>query len=911
MKTPRPYQREAVNAVYEYYRNKNTGNPLIALPTGCHAKDSGIMMYDGSIKKVHEVIVGDKLMGDDSTPRTVLNLARGSQEMVKVIPHKGNDTFVVNTDHILSLKTTKFDNYEKGTVVNLSFSDFNKKANNFKDRVKLYKPEMVNFPNITEPTIDSWVAGLMLGDGSMTCTPILTSMDGCIVDKFTNYVTSLGCTLLVRSKEGNNAKFYHVQGTGDGKYNSNQFTKLLRDNDLWGNIHRDKYVPDVFKYGSIETRLTVLSGLLDSDGHLDVRGTEFDFISVSKQLSEDVTFIARSLGLWASISECQKGCQNDFIGTYWRVNISGDVIKMPVVKNKHFLKERKINKNPLVTGFSYELLADDDFYGFELDGNHLYLDEFFFIHHNTGKAYVISTLLNEIYHKNPNIRITMLVDSQELVEQNYLEAQELNAELPMSIFCSGLNQLVISQITFASIQTASKKAHLFGHIDLVIIDEVQSCDDKENSQYRRFLDDLSQVNPNLRVVGLSATLWRQNCGWLTNGDIFTDVIYDRTMKDKFLYFIDEGYLVDIVSRDTLTKFDLSNVKITAGEFNKKQLIEATNQEEIIQAALIEAVPYIHSRNSVIVFCTGVDTCENVASMLESDFGISSLAIHSKLSDKERKHRLALFKSGEVKCVINDNILTKGFNHKPLDMMIDLSPTASSGRFVQRCGRLTRPMYNEGFDLETSEGRLAAIKSSKKPNALLLDFAGNSFRCGKINDPNVPKKKGEGGNSEPPMKVCPQCLTIHHTSVRVCNTFNDITNKLCDFKFEFNSKLESTASTADIIARPQDPLYQDFEVREIKYSLKKSKKDKIPMLRVTYMCGFSKFDEYICLEHTGFAYTNARKWWRNRTDVEPPATVNEGLLLVDSLTIPTVINVLVNQKYPKIMSYLFDNVEDEV
>lgn len=82
----RSYQIEAVSSVYNYFAAKQ-GNPLIAMPTGCHAKGHGILMHDGSIKAVEDIIIGDLLMGPDSLPRTVLALARGRQEMRQVIPN--------------------------------------------------------------------------------------------------------------------------------------------------------------------------------------------------------------------------------------------------------------------------------------------------------------------------------------------------------------------------------------------------------------------------------------------------------------------------------------------------------------------------------------------------------------------------------------------------------------------------------------------------------------------------------------------------------------------------------------------------------------------------------------------------------------------------------------------------------
>jgi len=79
----RPYQTEAVHAVYQHLQERDD-NPCVVLPTGCHAKDHPILMFDGTLKHVQDVAVGDLVMGADSTPRRVLALCRGQDEMFKI-----------------------------------------------------------------------------------------------------------------------------------------------------------------------------------------------------------------------------------------------------------------------------------------------------------------------------------------------------------------------------------------------------------------------------------------------------------------------------------------------------------------------------------------------------------------------------------------------------------------------------------------------------------------------------------------------------------------------------------------------------------------------------------------------------------------------------------------------------------
>ena len=78
------------------------GNTLGVAPTGCHAPGTPSLMFDGSIRPVEAIQIGDRLMGPDSTPRTVLELHTGQDAMVEVRPIKGAH-FTVNAGHILTL----------------------------------------------------------------------------------------------------------------------------------------------------------------------------------------------------------------------------------------------------------------------------------------------------------------------------------------------------------------------------------------------------------------------------------------------------------------------------------------------------------------------------------------------------------------------------------------------------------------------------------------------------------------------------------------------------------------------------------------------------------------------------------------------------------------------------------------
>lgn len=138
----------------------------VAGATGCHAPGTKILMYDGSLKRVEDIVVGDKVMGPDSTPRTVIELHRGFGRLVRIVPIKG-EPFVVNEDHLLALYRTN--KYASGTWgkekrIVLSVAEYEKTTRWFKHLHKLYRVP-VEFEEKDLP-IDPYLLGVFLGDGS-------------------------------------------------------------------------------------------------------------------------------------------------------------------------------------------------------------------------------------------------------------------------------------------------------------------------------------------------------------------------------------------------------------------------------------------------------------------------------------------------------------------------------------------------------------------------------------------------------------------------------------------------------------------------------------------------------------------------------------------------------------------------
>jgi hypothetical protein len=339
-----PFWLEFLKTLYPHSMLTMYNEIALSCATGCHGIGTKILMYEGSIKNVENVVVGDLLMGDDGTPRKVLSLARGRENMYKVTPRRGGEPFVCNESHILSLEVSgnklRSIKYKDGNIINISIKDYLEESNQFKHLTKLYRRPVDFIEQAIE--LDPYILGLWVGDGNSS-HPALTTMD-------------------------------------------------IDISNIWNNYGEKRIHPKYLR-NSREVRLKLLAGIVDSDGY--VYGNNKNMLNIVtelKGLSEDYAYLCRSLGYQTTVTKVTKGIKKiNFKGEYYSVFVSGNLEEIPTTLTRRQLGSKKINKDPLRTGFSIDFLKEDDYYGFELDGNHLYLLGDFTVTHNTGKS-AVSTL---------------------------------------------------------------------------------------------------------------------------------------------------------------------------------------------------------------------------------------------------------------------------------------------------------------------------------------------------------------------------------------------------------------------------------------------------------------------------------------------------------------------------------------
>lgn len=378
----------------------------------CEHPENEILMFDGSIKRAKEIEAGDLLMGDDSTPRTVLTTCRGTDEMVEVVPTKG-DPFVVNAPHILCLKRTHTGSKKDGEIVEISVKDYLGRSKKFRNTHHLYRvPVSLPFQKVE---LDPYFLGVWLGDGTSTLSQI-TTPEPEVEEFLQEYAEVLGMDLIEipYAKTGKAKSLKLVSKSVLGMRRTNPILDVLRDHDLLGN----KHIPERYKCNTRSIRLRLLAGIIDSDGWVNHGG--YQVIQKSERLANDIAFVARSLGLFASVKPRRKNSNFlDEAGTYFHIMISGDCSQIPVKVPRKKVEPRRQKKDPLVTSIKeVRSLGKGQYCGFTLDGNGRYLHSDFLVTHNTYAGVV--ALIAHAQRCKRDIRAAIIRDTFENIKTSTL-----------------------------------------------------------------------------------------------------------------------------------------------------------------------------------------------------------------------------------------------------------------------------------------------------------------------------------------------------------------------------------------------------------------------------------------------------------------------------------------------------------
>lgn len=345
----------------------------------CFAKDTKIMMYDTSIKNVQDIKTGDKLMGDDSKPRTVLSLITGREKMYEIYPVLNHaNPYTVNESHILSVK-----NILNGKVKDIPLRDLIKLKPYFRQwKYKGYKVG-IKF-KCRKVNINPYFLGIWLGDGQ-SCDISITTIDKEVIKFLKEYAKKLNMKLSIYSYKNRTNSYAITNKNYRGK--KNKIRTMLKKYNLINN----KHIPYIYKCNSEKIRLEILAGIIDADGYKPIyrhNQNTCQIILKNKILANDVVFLARSLGFRTSIKEKIATIKNrNFRCIVYRITIYGNLWKIPTKVERKQWKQNNLKslkyKSWVNYGFKIIERNVDSYYGFTTDGNKRFLLSDFTVVHNT------------------------------------------------------------------------------------------------------------------------------------------------------------------------------------------------------------------------------------------------------------------------------------------------------------------------------------------------------------------------------------------------------------------------------------------------------------------------------------------------------------------------------------------------
>jgi superfamily II DNA or RNA helicase len=685
----RPYQIKAKDDIFNAWEAGHK-NVLLVLPTGmgkCLGRDTPIVMFDGTVKQVQDVIVGDLLMGPDSLPKKVLSTCHGQSELFRITPVKG-DSWVCNDVHVLSLRHT-----ETNETIDIPLNEYQTKTKNFKHLHKQFRTGVLFNSNPTE--FEPYLLGVYLTEGTWRY-PQITNPDIEVIQYLMEWAEKNNTKIRMSAGNGCVEMYFSDFISGWGKNKIRKLAKLCTSQD-------DRWIPKEHLINSREHRLNVLAGLLDGDGHL----TEgcFEIITKYPSLSRDILFLARSLGFAAYSSiKIGKIKSTGFEGNYFRIVISGHINQIPTKIKRKKAKPRKQIKDVLNTGFSVDSIGVGDYFGFTLNGDGRFLLGDFTVTHNTVSFCSIAIDM-ALDPKGLKLPTAIFVHRKELVQQISLTLAEEN--IVHNIIAP---RPVIKGIVAAQRRLLGKQFYDYNApITVISLDTLNARiikHEKWAKSIRFWITDeaahLLRSNKWGRAIGyfenaigLGVTATPQRLDKRGLGR-HADGVFDVMVQGpNTRWGIDNGHLSKYKVAVPASDYGNYLEKATEGADYSKQAMTVASEKSHIVGDVVENYKKFANGKQAILFASDIATAER----MESEFleaGITAKLLTGMSEDKERLDAMIEYREKKIKVLLNVDLFDEGLDVPGIECVIMARPTMSLSKYLQMIGRGLRPLKGKEF-----------------------------------------------------------------------------------------------------------------------------------------------------------------------------------------------------------------------
>ena len=496
-----------------------------------------------------------------------------------------------------------------------------------------------------------------------------------------------------------------------------------------------------------------------------------------------------------------------------------------------------------------------------------------------GKTPVMATICRDAVQLW-NGRVLILAHVKELLEQAAEKLHAVAPDLPVGIYSAGLKRRDLGYaITIAGIQSIYEKACDVGQVDLVIVDEAHLIPPDGEGMYRQFLTDARVINPQLRIIGLTATPFRMKSGTICAPEnILNAVCFEIGVRELIV----QGFLCPLRTKAGSQRPDYEQLHVRGGEYIAGEVEDLMDDDNLVLSACREIIEHTQERRSVLIFASGVRHGQHICRIMTERHKVECGFVCGETPPFERDSLLKRFREGTVKYLCNVNVLTTGFDAPNTDCVALVRPTLSPGLYYQMVGR--------GFRLHLG-----------KTDCLVLDFGGNVLRHGPVDQLRV-VGNDVNANGDAPAKECPQCHAIIAAGYANCPECGH------EFPDRNRRKHEATASSEGILS--DQVTRTEHEISEVFYSVhvkRGAPPDAPRSMRVDYRIGFNEYvSEWICVEHTGYARQKAEQWWSRRSHEPVPDSADAAVELADAGALASTLAITVEhksgEKFDRVVAY---------
>lgn len=375
-----------------------------------------------------------------------------------------------------------------------------------------------------------------------------------------------------------------------------------------------------------------------------------------------------------------------------------------------------------------------------------------------GKTVVAGHVAKTILERCPTGRVMVLAHRDELIRQaadkfhrvtGFRPAIEKGEEWSDEDGFFDKTRIVVSSFQTQNAGKRRPRMQRFNPRDFAFL-WVDEAHHALADTYRRVIDYYANGNPDLKVLGVTATADRGDGEAL--GQVFQSVAYAYQMPDM----IADGYLVGVRQmRVVIEGLNLSKCRTTAGDINQadaeaQYLLEkplhgvahATIEaacgleqghlkhvaDDADRVSKLAAAIGDNRRRRTLVFTAGVVLAQRLAEIFNRWIPGSAAHVDGAMPLVDRQRTLADFAAGRLQFLSNCMVCTEGYDEPGIELVVCARPTKSRALYCQMVGRGTRPLeVIAGVlgDIETADGRRATIAESDKPHVTVLDFVGNS------------------------------------------------------------------------------------------------------------------------------------------------------------------------------------------